>query len=331
MPFQNQVYQEPAYGVPGTFASNNPSASVLAGESALVAGLGGVTLAAFGWIQGDGTTVLNSPPGVTPGSGATAVAVLGTETVYTVTGLAVNAGGTGYAVGNTVTFPGGTATVSSVNSGAVTAVTLATSPAQTTDPAGSGIATSGGAGTGLTLDVTATPGTASNGEVSLINVTAGGSGYSAVPTVTISGGGGTGATATATIYGGVVTGIVVTNGGIGYTSVPTVAITQTAASPTAPDGFLLNDRSAWISDIYDESTMVMPQGYMVDLKAQGDYFAVTSTAATRGQKIFASTTDGSISTGAAGATISGSIETKFYVALGGNAGETITISTWDHI
>lgn len=332
MPFQNQVYQEPAYGVPGTYASNNPSASVLAGEGALVAGTGGCTIAAFGWIQGDGQTVLNAPPGTSVGSGATATAVLGTEATYTVSALAVNAAGTGYAVDDTVTFTGGTATVTTIGtSGAVTAVTLKTSPAQTTDPAATGVATTtSGSGTGLTLDVTATPGTSSSGAVASVTVSAGGSGYTAVPTVTISGGGGTGATATATIYGGAVTGVTVTDGGSGYTSAPTVTITQEAVTPGAPDGFVFNDRSAWISDIYDEATMVMPQGYMLDLKAQGDYFAVSTTASTRGQKVFASTTDGTISTATAGSTVSGSLETEFYVAIGGNAGETITISTWDH-
>jgi len=164
MPFQNQVYQEPAIGVPGDFASNNPCANVLAGEGALVAGAAGVTVAAFGWIQADGATVLNAPASGTP----------------------------------------------------------------------------------------------------------------------------------------------------------------------APDGFVHRGLQALIADIYDETTMVIPGGYMVSLFAAGDFLAVSSTAATRGQQVFASTTDGSISTGATGATVTGSVATKFYVAAGGAAGETIKISTWDH-
>lgn len=50
------------------------------------------------------------------------------------------------------------------------------------------------------------------------------------PTVTLTGGGGTGATATANVSGGAVTGFTVTNSGSGYTSVPTV--TMVAASVT---------------------------------------------------------------------------------------------------
>lgn len=52
-----------------------------------------------------------------------------------------------------------------------------------------------------------------------------GSGYSSVPTVTITGGGGYGATATATVSGGALTGITVTNPGREYTSTPTVTVT----------------------------------------------------------------------------------------------------------
>ena len=55
------------------------------------------------------------------------------------------------------------------------------------------------------------------------SVTAGGSGYTSAPTVTLTGGGGSGATATATIVGDAVTSITITNFGTGYTTAPTVA------------------------------------------------------------------------------------------------------------
>jgi hypothetical protein len=55
--------------------------------------------------------------------------------------------------------------------------------------------------------------------VTSINVTNGGSGYLAPPKINIIGSG-AGATAVATISGGVVTGITVTNGGSGYWYLP---------------------------------------------------------------------------------------------------------------
>ena len=61
-------------------------------------------------------------------------------------------------------------------------------------------------------------------EVYSIAVINGGSGYTSIPTVTISGGGGTGATAAAVIEDGAVTAITVTNGGDEYQSAPTVTI-----------------------------------------------------------------------------------------------------------
>jgi hypothetical protein len=59
--------------------------------------------------------------------------------------------------------------------------------------------------------------------VGSVIITAGGSGYTTAPTVTFSGGGGTGATGTATVANGAVTGVTITNPGSGYTSTPTIA------------------------------------------------------------------------------------------------------------
>ena len=60
--------------------------------------------------------------------------------------------------------------------------------------------------------------------VSAIKVTNGGSGYTTVPTVTITGATGSGATATATISAGKVSAITVSSGGSGYTTTPTVTL-----------------------------------------------------------------------------------------------------------
>ena len=65
--------------------------------------------------------------------------------------------------------------------------------------------------------------------VSSVAVTKGGTGYHANPIVTLSGGGGSGATATATVVGGVITAITVTNPGGGYTAAPTVTVTDRIA------------------------------------------------------------------------------------------------------
>lgn len=69
-----------------------------------------------------------------------------------------------------------------------------------------------------------------------VTVTNGGSGYTSAPTVAISGGGGFGATATATVSGGQVTGITITNPGYGYTAAPTFVLTGGGGSGAAAAG-----------------------------------------------------------------------------------------------
>lgn len=55
--FQKQVNLTPAPAVAGDFASSNPRATVLAGPGGLVAGVGGVTVGKFAWVDTDGVTV----------------------------------------------------------------------------------------------------------------------------------------------------------------------------------------------------------------------------------------------------------------------------------
>jgi hypothetical protein len=99
-----------------------------------------------------------------------------------------------------------------------------------TIPAGSAVTVGFAA---FTTAATATASvSSSNGAIDKINITAGGKGYSGTPVVQISGGGGTGASATATVVNGVVTGVTVTSPGSGYSS-PTVSFLEgTGASAT---------------------------------------------------------------------------------------------------
>jgi hypothetical protein len=133
------------------------------------------------------------------GSGATATAtVSGGHVSVTLTN-----GGTGYTGNGTLTFRGGGGTRA-----AGTAYALG---------AGKGI---GGAGSGATATATV-----SDGVVTGIAVTNGGS-YPSTPTVTLTGGVGSGATATATLAPtGGVRPLFITASGTGYTSAPTVTIT----------------------------------------------------------------------------------------------------------
>lgn len=77
-----------------------------------------------------------------------------------------------------------------------------------------------------------------------------------------------------------------------------------------------------------EASNVVPVGYPVSVEVKGDFFAVTTTTATVGQKVFAVLADGTIKTGAAQATVDDAIETDFEVIQAGAANDVIIISNW---
>ena len=74
-----------------------------------------------------------------------------------------------------------------------------------------------------------------------IAVDDGGAGYTSAPAVVITGGGGSGATATATVAGGVVTAVAVTAGGSGYTSVPAITFTGGSGAGAMATATLTDD------------------------------------------------------------------------------------------
>lgn len=179
------------------------------------------------------------------GSGATAAATVAGGAV---TGITVTAGGSGYTSAPAVTLTGGGGTGASataiidISAGRDLKVASVFTgwnnnnpvPFDNTDT-GSVTAitvTAGGSGYTSAPAVTLAGGGGTGasatatitGPVTSITINAGGSGYTSAPTVTFTGGGGSGATATATVEGGVVTGISVVNGGSGYTSAPGVSL-----------------------------------------------------------------------------------------------------------
>lgn len=89
-----------------------------------------------------------------------------------------------------------------------------------------------------------------------------------------------------------------------------------------------NSNIAVITQWQGQSSNLIPSGLEVTLHDRGDFYAVTKTAATVGQKIFASDTDGTIQTGAAGATVTGYTETPFSVTTPGQANSIIKISAF---
>lgn len=106
-------------------------------------------------------------------------------------------------------------------------------------------------------DGTAVPTISAAGSVDSITVSAGGTGYTSAPTVALTGGGGTGATAIATVAGGVITGVTVTAPGSGYTTAPTVAFTGAGTGAAAvatvddePDFVLSNTRTWFVFEGY---------------------------------------------------------------------------------
>lgn len=104
----------------------------------------------------------------------------------------------------------------------------------------------------------------------------------------------------------------------------------TNAGTGAPSGFVHRDGQAVITTWLGSASNVIQYGREVTLMTAGDFWARTSTAAIRGQKIFASVTTGQIQTGAAGATIAGFAETAFKAGSVAEAGELVKITTWSN-
>lgn len=98
----------------------------------------------------------------------------------------------------------------------------------------------------------------------------------------------------------------------------------------APLGFAVREITNPLG--YNESASnTVPKGFPVSVAVKGDFAVITGTAATVGQSVFAVLADGTIKTGAAGATVDGTVETDYKVVNingVGAEGDIIVISNW---
>lgn len=105
-------------------------------------------------------------------------------------------------------------------------------------------------------------------------------------------------------------------------------VTNVAPTSTSPVIGFIQNLGQGIIPVGSSNTLSIRPGTEISPKVGGDFWAYSSTVAVEGQKVFASVTTGAISTGTAGATVAGSVETDWYVSQGAAVGELIIISTW---
>lgn len=94
----------------------------------------------------------------------------------------------------------------------------------------------------------------------------------------------------------------------------------------SPLGFVARDGSSALIPIFDSSTFTINKGFEITVYVKGDFYAAVSADVTIGQKVFASTTDGTIKGGATGATVEGYVETDFKFSTAAASGALAIIS-----
>lgn len=89
-----------------------------------------------------------------------------------------------------------------------------------------------------------------------------------------------------------------------------------------PLGFVVRNFSYSVTG----DTNSIPAHGNVNVAVEGDFFVQPAAAVTKGQKVFASLTTGAVSGAAAGAEVSGSVETNWVFATSAEAGDIAIIS-----
>lgn len=105
--------------------------------------------------------------------------------------------------------------------------------------------------------------------------------------------------------------------------------TVTNSGTGAPTGFLPRLQQGLITTFLAENGMALMPGSQVTLLKTGSFWGMNrgSAATAVNQKVFANNTDGSLATGAAGATVAGFTETKWYCFSVAAVGELFKFSS----
>lgn len=82
---------------------------------------------------------------------------------------------------------------------------------------------------------------------------------------------------------------------------------------TAPDAFVETVYDYYLCAYSQVGVDTAPAGSRITAINLGEVWAISTTAATVGQTVFANTTDGTVATGAAGSTVAGHVETSWRV------------------
>lgn len=93
-----------------------------------------------------------------------------------------------------------------------------------------------------------------------------------------------------------------------------------------PLGFVAREIAYPIVDVMTGEQNFVPEGYPVSVQIRGDFYVQVAASVTKGQKVFAVLATGAVTSGAAGATVSGAVETDWFYTADAAADDVVIIS-----
>lgn len=95
-----------------------------------------------------------------------------------------------------------------------------------------------------------------------------------------------------------------------------------------PLGFVARNIVYTIVNAAADAANIVPAGSNANVMLKGDFYVLVAEAVTKGQKVFASTTDGTVSGGTAGASVGGFVETDWTFVTSADANGIAIISNY---